>query len=72
MTDRAISPLRRRLIEAPQLARRAESAPSRPAFCVLTTRKHLETLGIDGQPLQLVESDPGALRHWAPRVEATL
>src|SRR5215469_8562536 len=36
----------------------AESAPSRHAFCVLTTRKHLETLGIDEQPLPLVEFRP--------------
>ena len=62
MTDKAISPLRRRLIEAPQLARRAESAPSRPAFCVLTTRKHLETLRIAGRHLPLIESHPGTRR----------
>src|SRR6478672_10176352 len=48
------------------------SVPTRHTFCVLTTRKHLETLGIAGQPHPLVESHPGAPRHWARRVEPTL
>jgi integrase len=42
----------------------AESAPFRRAFHVLTTRTHLETLGIAGRHLPLIESDLGTRRHW--------